>query len=166
MPRVAALWSLNVSAVKGADDDEAGDTADCCTAMPEPKQVLRKLLLDNNFPRSVFLAHFTLLRLNKNLPRTVFLPRCALLQAETHVTSTAPCASCIASLDSAPTWECIEVPAVTEADATNAGGVADSCIAVSEPKQMLDKLPLVNLRELELEVAGMVSHRLRPMKKN
>ena len=80
MPRIAALWSLNVSAVKGADDVEAGGAADCCTAMREPKQVLRKLLLVNNFPRSVFLARFTLLRLDKKLPRTVSLTRCALLQ--------------------------------------------------------------------------------------
>ena len=113
--------------------------------MREPKQVLGKLLLVNNFPRTVFLARFTLLRADANFPRTVFLARFTLLRAETHVTSTAPFASCIASLDSAWTSECIKVPADTMADAPNAGDGADSCIVVREPKQMLDKLPLVNL---------------------
>ena len=46
-----------------------------------------------------------------------------------------------------------------------AGDVADPCIATSEPKQMLDKLLLINKRELELQVTGMVSNRLRRMKK-
>ena len=31
-----------------------------------------------------------------------------------------------------------------------------------EPKQMLDKLPLVNLTEFELEVADMVANRISP----
>ena len=48
------------------------------------------------------------------------------------------------------------------ADAPNAGDVADSCIAAREPKQMLDKLPLVNLTESELQVADMVTNRLSP----
>ena len=46
------------------------------------------------------------------------------------------------------------------ADALNAGDDADSCIAAREPKQMLDKLPLVNLKEFKLEVADMVTNRL------
>ena len=46
-----------------------------------------------------------------------------------------------------------------------AGDVADSCNATCEPKQMLGKLPLINMRELELQVAGMVPNRLRLMKK-
>ena len=46
-----------------------------------------------------------------------------------------------------------------------AADVVHPCIATSERKQMLDKLRLINKRELELQVTDMVSNRLRPMKK-
>ena len=45
------------------------------------------------------------------------------------------------------------------------GDAVDPCIETSEAKQMLHKLRLLSTRELELQVTGMVSNRLRRMKK-
>ena len=49
---------------------------------------------------------------------------------------------------------------VKTADASNAGVVADSSIAAREPRQMLGKLLLVNMGELELDTSSLKTNRL------
>ena len=49
---------------------------------------------------------------------------------------------------------------VKGADDPNAGVVGDPSIAAREPKQMLGKLLLVNMGELELETSSMMTNRL------